>query len=109
MDAKHILLTHFSARYPRMPPSAVGKAEPDIEPVFTVSSDTGDTGKSSTSPPSRAPDPDIAVAFDHLNLTIGDMWKVNHYLPAIEQSFQDTTEDGDEEVDETSVIEGDYT
>ena len=108
MRAKHILLTHFSARYPKMPPLAIGKAEPDNEPVVLVSSDVGDISKRSRLP-SRAADPDIVVAFDHLNLTIGDMWKVNHYLPAIEQSFQDTLEHGDEEVDESSIIEVDHT
>jgi ribonuclease Z len=95
-----------------MPPSAVGKAEPDNEPALLASSHHGDIGersRSSSRVARKRPDLDIAVAFDHLNLTIGDMWKVNHYLPAIEQSFQDTIEDGDEEVDKTSVIEVDHT
>ena len=44
--------------------------------------------------------PVLALAFDHLNLTIGNMWKLNYYLPAVEQSFRDTVESDDaEEVD----------
>jgi ribonuclease Z len=42
--------------------------------------------------------PILALAFDHANIAIGDMWKMNLYLPAIEQSFSDITDEGDDEV-----------
>ncbi|KAF7357029.1 hypothetical protein MVEN_01039500 [Mycena venus] len=77
MNAENVLLTHFSARYPRMPPS-VGIARP-----------TGDAG--------GARDPVVALAFDHANLTLGSMWKLNMYLPAIQQTFADTSDEEDEE------------
>jgi ribonuclease Z len=79
MNAENILLTHFSARYPRMPPS-VGIAH------------TGSAGER---------EPIVALAFDHANLTIGSMWKLNMYLPVIQQTFADTSEEEDEE--ETKV------
>ncbi|GLB41597.1 putative tRNase Z endonuclease [Lyophyllum shimeji] len=79
MNAEHILLTHFSARYPKMPPSAI--ARPSQIPVED----------------GRAKEPIVALAFDHANLAIGNMWKVNYYLPALEQSFRDTVaEEGDD-------------
>lgn len=77
MNAENILLTHFSARYPKMPPSGVAKLS-EIEE-------------------SHRKEPVIALAFDHANLTIGKMWMLNYYLPAAEQSFKDTAEEGDEE------------
>ncbi|KAF5379502.1 hypothetical protein D9615_006481 [Tricholomella constricta] len=90
MNAEHILLTHFSARYPKMPPS--GLAKPSQIPI-------GEGG--------RAKEPIVALAFDHANLTIGNMWKVNYYLPALEQSFRDTVaEEGDEEEEEEEEGEG---
>ncbi|KAF8159401.1 hypothetical protein B0H34DRAFT_703302 [Crassisporium funariophilum] len=81
MKAKNILLTHFSARYPKMPPSVTQQAN---------------EGKSQN-------DPIIVPAFDHLDLTIGDMWKMGHYLPALELNFHDTMDEDDEPVPMTSV------
>lgn len=79
MKASNILLTHFSARYPKMPPSG-------LKPRASGSTE-----------------PTVAVAFDHVNLTIGNMWKIGYYLPALQQSFYDTIEEGDEE--EAAAIE----
>ncbi len=76
MNAENVLLTHFSARYPRLPPS-VGIVRPTGEVV----------GR----------EPIVALAFDHANLTIGSMWKLNMYLPAIQQAFADTSDEEDEE------------
>ncbi|KAJ7102976.1 hypothetical protein C8R43DRAFT_230388 [Mycena crocata] len=78
MNAENVLLTHFSARYPRMPP-----------PVGTV------PRSSDSATPRR--EPVVALAFDHTNLTLGSMWKLNMYLPAIQQTFADTSEEEDEE------------
>ena len=77
MKAENILLTHFSARYPQMPPSGV--------PTPSIPSES-----------SRIPI--LALVFDHVNIVIGDMWKMNLYLPTIEQSFIDITDEGDDEV-----------
>ncbi|KAF8166655.1 hypothetical protein K438DRAFT_1857115 [Mycena galopus ATCC 62051] len=76
MNAENVLLTHFSARYPRMPPS-LGIARPAGEP--------------------GAREPVVALAFDHANLTLRNMWKLNMYLPAIQQTFADTSDEEDEE------------
>jgi ribonuclease Z len=72
MNAQNILLTHFSARYPKMPPS-VYERQPG--------------------------DPVIALAFDHANIKIGDMWKMGKYACAIEQSFNDIADIEGEEPD----------
>jgi len=74
MQAENILLTHFSARYPRMPMSGIPR------------------------PSTHSKEPILALAFDHANIAIGDMWKMNLYLPAIEQSFRDLGDDGDDEI-----------
>jgi ribonuclease Z len=69
MKAKNVLLTHFSTRFPKTPQMI--------------------------SAPADATDPTIAIAFDHVTVSIGNLWKLNRYLPAIEQSFLDS-EDPDE-------------
>ncbi|EGO29330.1 hypothetical protein SERLADRAFT_412876 [Serpula lacrymans var. lacrymans S7.9] len=79
MNAQKILLTHFSARYPKLPPPAI------LSPPTSATS------------ASIAKEPILALAFDHASIKIGDMWKMNTYMGAIEQCFIDTTEDGDEE------------
>ncbi|KAG1792699.1 uncharacterized protein HD556DRAFT_1293433 [Suillus plorans] len=75
MNAQNILLTHFSARYPKMPPSVSER---------------------------QAGDPVVAFAFDHANIKIGDMWKMGVYARAIEQSFIDIA---DIEGEEPEVID----
>lgn len=75
MNAQNILLTHFSARYPKMPPSVSER---------------------------QAGDPVVAFAFDHANIKIGDMWKMDAYARAIEQSFIDIA---DIEGEETELID----
>ena len=77
MNAEHVLLTHFSARYPKMPPAGITKPR--------LNSDRKQ--------------PTVGLAFDHINLTIGNMWKLNYYLPAVEQSFRDTVEEDDVDVE----------
>ncbi|KAG1723801.1 hypothetical protein EDB19DRAFT_1915912 [Suillus lakei] len=75
MNARNILLTHFSARYPKMPPSISERQAGDLV---------------------------VAFAFDHANIKIGDMWKMGAYARAIEQSFIDIA---DIEGDEPEVID----
>ncbi|KAG1876634.1 hypothetical protein DFJ58DRAFT_865981 [Suillus subalutaceus] len=72
MNAQNILLTHFSARYPKMPPSVSER---------------------------QAGDPVVAFAFDHANIKIGDMWKMGAYARAIEQSFIDIADIEGEELE----------
>ncbi|KAG2355809.1 hypothetical protein BDR07DRAFT_1425171 [Suillus spraguei] len=76
MNAQNILLTHFSARYPKMPPSVSER---------------------------QAGDPVVALAFDHANIKIGDMWKMSAYARAIEQSFIDITDIEGEEPEVTDA------
>lgn len=76
MKAENILLTHFSARYPQMPPSGVPQPY----------------GRDNSSR-----EPFLALAFDNADIKIGEVWKMNMYLQAIEQSFLDTVEEGDDE------------
>lgn len=68
MNARNILLTHFSARYPTMPPTVTKKH--------------------------KSGDQTLALAFDHANIKIGDMWKMNVYMRAIEQNFIDLEDEG---------------
>ncbi|KAF7972807.1 hypothetical protein HWV62_16994 [Athelia sp. TMB] len=84
MSAENILLTHFSARYPQMPPSGVPQPQAGVG--------------------SRR-EPFLALAFDNADIKIGDVWKMNMYLQAIEQSFLDTAEEGDD--DPTTSVEVD--
>lgn len=67
MQAKNVLLTHFSSRYPKA--------------IQIVSSQTS---------------PAVGVAFDHVSVGINEMWKLNRCLPAIEQSFLDSEEADDD-------------
>ena len=123
MHAKNILLTHFSARYPKMPQSEVvpvtvvqapdtegtsqdvvpGKEATidtvanrryniDVTPkafvalIIPCSDATKDTENAS-------PSPVLGLAFDHASIRLGDMRKLNTYLPAIEQSFSETLDE----------------
>ncbi|KAF8504184.1 beta-lactamase-like protein [Hysterangium stoloniferum] len=71
MRAKNVLLTHFSNRFPKTPQLATSGAADPTHPT-------------------------VAIAFDHVTVSIGDMWKLSRYLPAIEQSFIDSEDPEDE-------------
>ncbi|KXN86195.1 Zinc phosphodiesterase ELAC protein 2 [Leucoagaricus sp. SymC.cos] len=77
MNADNVLLTHFSARYPKMPPSIL--APPDENTT-------------------ERKDPLVTVALDLAEMDLDNMWKMNLYLPAIEQCFKDSLEEGDEDL-----------
>lgn len=67
MNAKNILLTHFSAKHPKLPPSITKEmlqAGPDAKQL-------------------------IVPAFDHLNMTIGDMWKMSYYIPVLYHNYRE--------------------
>lgn len=83
MNAKNVLLTHFSARYPKMPPSVV------VSPEETTS---------------KRKEPLVTLAFDLMEMDLDNMWKANLYLPAIEQCFKDSAEEGDEDLH--TAVEG---
>ncbi|KIM44447.1 hypothetical protein M413DRAFT_431468 [Hebeloma cylindrosporum] len=68
MRAKNTFLTHFSARYPKMPPYLLD-ARPDSN--------------------NYAKENFIVTAFDHLNITIGDMWKMQFYLEPMMRNFSE--------------------
>ncbi|KAH8083328.1 hypothetical protein BXZ70DRAFT_1073609 [Cristinia sonorae] len=59
MEAQNIMLTHFSARYPKMPPALLSND-------YTAN---------------------VVLAFDHARVRIGDMRKLRAYLPAMEQFY----------------------
>ena len=69
MSAQHILLTHFSARYSRLP----------------------------STKRRRPSDPVIFPAFDHLDMSIGNMWKMSHYIPVLEGNVSETREEDDDD------------
>jgi len=75
MRAQNVLLTHFSSRYPTMP-------------RYFASSPKDD---------GTDHQPTIALAMDHACIRVGDLWKMAVYFPAIQQSFKDIADEGDEE------------
>ncbi len=75
MRAQNVLLTHFSSRYPTMP-------------RYFASSPKGDDNEHR---------PTVALAMDHARIRVGDLWKMAVYFPAIQQSFRDIQDEGDEE------------
>lgn len=73
MNAKHCLLTHFSARYPKLPP------------LSAPTTSTGDTTE-----------PIVAIAFDLATLRMDEFWKMEKYRDAMDALFG-WDEEGDEE------------
>ncbi|KAE9395582.1 hypothetical protein BT96DRAFT_922720 [Gymnopus androsaceus JB14] len=69
--ASNILLTHFSARQPKIPHQIANYPSSSIANQSVRSDDS----------------PFIVTAFDYANLTIGNMWKMQFYMAAIEQSL----------------------
>ncbi|GAA6009767.1 hypothetical protein JCM10207_004185 [Rhodosporidiobolus poonsookiae] len=61
MEARHLLLTHFSARYPKLPPLS------SFTPADT-----------------SAHRPVIATAFDLMTVRLSDFWKVERYREAMD-------------------------
>ena len=75
MRAQNVLLTHFSSRYPTMPRYFASSPKEDCNDH----------------------QPTIALAMDHACIRVGDLWKMGVYFPAIEQSFKDIVDEGDDE------------
>ncbi|KAH9852566.1 hypothetical protein C2E23DRAFT_826150 [Lenzites betulinus] len=80
MKAQKLLLTHFSARYPGMPPRE-GRGSPG-----------GHVGG-----------PIVGIAFDYARIRLGDMWKLNTYLPVIHEMFNEFGEEDPLEIDLTHM------
>jgi len=66
MGAKKVLLTHFSARYPKIPLGVAEYANKELANGL-----------------------EVGVAFDHLHMPLGQFWKMRHFLPALEALFKD--------------------
>lgn len=84
MRARHCLLTHFSARYPKLAPNLFRPtaAPTDEGPVTGL---TGVTGVETV----------LAPAFDMMTIRVSEMWKMAGFLPALEALFSDGEEDVD--------------
>jgi len=128
MNAEKILLTHFSARYPKMPPQVVDQdailpastkpltalfrsSSPSTTPISALPNvPVGPTNspRSRTTTPEPKPSPKgkrqrqaiIGLAFDHMNITLGEFWKLRTYLPAMDQAFGKDEKDEDEGAEE---------
>ncbi|THG96498.1 hypothetical protein EW026_g5342 [Hermanssonia centrifuga] len=101
MKAENILLTHFSARYPKMPQSEVAISEDKVYSVLEDRASAPPADLSATEQSLLINDPSkpvLALAFDHARIRIGEMRKLRAYLPAIEQTFAETAEKEDEEI-----------
>lgn len=75
MNASHILLNHFSQRYPKLPKLNLPANPSSSEAV-------------------------ISVSFDFMSIKIGEMWKMAHYMDALSLLFDEADpEDGDDTMD----------
>jgi ribonuclease Z len=74
MEAKHILLTHFSQRYPKIT---------NLNSAATATN-TGALTQSTNETSN------VALAFDGAAVPIGSLWKLSKYTPALGQLFAET-------------------
>ncbi|KAF8329413.1 uncharacterized protein EI90DRAFT_1391010 [Cantharellus anzutake] len=74
MEAKHILLTHFSQRYPKI--TNLNSA-PSATNTCTLTQSTNAASN-------------VALAFDGAAVPIGSLWKLSKYTPALEKLFAET-------------------
>ncbi|WWC91109.1 uncharacterized protein L201_006050 [Kwoniella dendrophila CBS 6074] len=90
MKAKHILLNHFSQRYPKLPklPSAKPK------PVTIEESGMNDSAIPSVD---QQTEPIISISFDFMSIKIGEMWKMSYYMEPLSLLFVETEEEGEGE------------
>lgn len=59
MRARHVILNHFSQRYPKVPNIQQGPSDGEGHA------------------------PDVAISFDLMSLRAGDTWKMQHYMDAV--------------------------
>lgn len=75
MNASHILLNHFSQRYPKLPKLNLPANPSSSEAV-------------------------ISISFDFMSVKLGEMWKMAHYMDALSLLFDEAEpEDGDDTMD----------
>ncbi|GAA5984538.1 hypothetical protein JCM10908_003390 [Rhodotorula pacifica] len=81
MEARHLLLTHFSARYPKLPPqSTFDSSEQSHRPV-------------------------VATAFDLMTLRLDQFWKVERYRDAMDALLSWDEADDRDDADELTSKE----
>lgn len=123
MGAKHVLLNHFSQRYPKLPDNldlsggagavstyATAETRNTASAHPTTSGDTYATASSTNTTPSPTTDeqqhrPVVAMSFDFMSVKVRDMFKVAHYLEPIAEFYKDGEDEaggttGDGEVEE---------
>ncbi|CAO1627667.1 unnamed protein product [Parajaminaea phylloscopi] len=85
-EAKVVLLTHFSQRYPKMPRFNLSAHERGV--ANGHGHQDGKGRGSSASAGAGAERPVVAVGMDLLDIGMNDMWKMERYLPAIDVLFK---------------------
>lgn len=97
MGARYCLLTHFSARYPKLP----SRSRPVL---IAPPSPTESTSELIIDVPYE---PLVAVAFDLLTLKLSDFWKMDKYRDAMDVLFEDLgLEDESRSIADSSEING---
>ncbi|WVQ93116.1 hypothetical protein IAU59_000180 [Kwoniella sp. CBS 9459] len=86
MNARHILLNHFSQRYPKLPKLPVPVPQED---------------GSTTSQPV------VSISFDFMSIRVGDMWKMAHYMEPMSMLFAEVEEEGEGEDSTLGAVKGD--
>ncbi|KAJ6256056.1 hypothetical protein Dda_9148 [Drechslerella dactyloides] len=108
MGAKHLLLTHFSQRYPKLPKvetqsSSYTDENPLCDPVMEAPEwkEASELARSSEirvemqddGPVVTKPDPEtsmqIGFAFDLMRVKLKDFWKLEKFIPALQQLFKE--------------------
>lgn len=84
MEAKACLLTHFSARYPKLPPLK----------------STSHSLESASSEAGEGTDPLVAIAFDLMSLRVDEFWKMEKFQSAMEVLF----DDGEDKTSKEDVV-----
>ncbi|KAK8843961.1 hypothetical protein IAR55_006753 [Kwoniella newhampshirensis] len=93
MNARHILLNHFSQRYPKLPKL------PTPAPIIEVGKVVGQQD--------IAPRPVVSISFDFMSIKIGDMWKMAYYMEPLSLLFAEAEEEGEGEDRVVGAVEGD--
>ncbi|EIW66065.1 hypothetical protein TREMEDRAFT_70321 [Tremella mesenterica DSM 1558] len=113
MGASHILLNHFSQRYPKLPRLAPSStfypSYPTIDQTDQTIPSTSEAVASKGTDPSHTissplqpdPEPIISISFDLMSIRVGDMWKMSHYMEAMSLLFASEPEESE------GMVEGD--
>ncbi|OCF35667.1 hypothetical protein I316_02722 [Kwoniella heveanensis BCC8398] len=86
MNARHILLNHFSQRYPKLPKLP--------EPVPEEDGST-------------TAQPVVSISFDFMSIRVKDMWKMAHYMEPMSMLFAEAEEEGEGEDSTLGAVKGD--